>query len=276
MKNVDQKENQERLLEIRDLRVRVKGKEVVQGVDLAINRGEVVALMGPNGSGKSSLAKAVMGSGEYEVEGNIFWYGGDQFQAADRLRKRSLRGTRPPSPGIDLTELEMYERARLGLFLAWQNPPAIEGVKVFSLVRESLRARGKKVESMVELKKKLQSVLERVGLGKDFWNREVNVGMSGGEKKRLLLALMLILEPKLVILDEIDSGLDVDSLKVAGEVVREMRRKGTGFLIITHYGRFLEYVEVDRVVVMKDGRVVERGGEELVRKIEKEGFGGRS
>ncbi len=274
MKNVDQKENQERLLEIRDLRVRVKGKEVVQGVDLAINQGEVVALMGPNGSGKSSLAKAVMGSGEYEVEGEMWWGSGPDLPDSPHSA-RQRRDDKSTLGGVtDLSSLEMYERARLGLFLAWQNPPAIEGVKVFSLVRESLRARGKKVESMVELKKKLQSVLEKVGLGKDFWNREVNVGMSGGEKKRLLLALMLILEPKLVILDEIDSGLDVDSLKVAGEVVREMRRKGTGFLIITHYGRFLEYVEVDRVVVMKEGRVVERGGEELMRRIEKEGFGG--
>jgi len=178
--------------------------------------------------------------------------------------------------GEDLLAMEMYERARLGLFLAWQNPPAIEGVKVFNLVKESLYVRGIEVKSMVELKKRLQTVLRRVGLSEEFWNREVNVGMSGGEKKRLLLALMLMLEPKLVILDEIDSGLDVDSLKIAGEVVREMREKGVGFLIITHYGRFLEYVEVDRVVVMKEGKVMKEGGREIVGEIEARGFGKNS
>ncbi len=149
-------------------------------------------------------------------------------------------------------------------------------MKVFNLVKESLHARGMEVKSMVELKKRLQKTLARVGLSKEFWNREVNVGMSGGEKKRLLLALMLMLEPKLVILDEIDSGLDVDSLKIAGEVVREMREKGVGFLIITHYGRFLEYVEVDRVVVMKEGKVMKEGGREIVGEIEARGFGKNS
>ncbi len=257
----DQGDQKERLLEVEGVKVRIEDKEVVKGVSLKIGRGEshslqngvpaeVVALMGPNGSGKSSLAKALMGSGGYEVVGGKIDFLGE-----------------------DLLAMGMHERARRGLFLAWQNPPAIEGVKVFSLVKESLHARGVKVESMVELKKRLQTVLRRVGLSEEFWNREVNVGMSGGEKKRLLLALMLMLEPKLVILDEIDSGLDIDSLKVAGEVVREMREKGVGFLVITHYGRFLEYVEVDRVVVMREGKVVRRGGREVVGEIEEKGFG---
>ena len=237
------------MLEIKNLQVKVEGKEVVREVSLGVGKGEVVALMGPNGSGKSSLAMSLMGSERYEViEGEVWFNGGN------------------------LLEMEVYERAREGLFLGWQNPPAIEGVKVFSLVKESLHAHGRKINSMVELKRELQAVLERVGLSKEFWNREVNVGMSGGEKKRLLLALMLMLEPKLVILDEIDSGLDVDSLKMAGKVVREMREKGVGFLIITHYGRFLEYVEVDRVVVMKEGKVVREGGREVVEEVEERGF----
>ncbi len=284
-----------RLLEVEGMRVRIEDKEVVGGVSLKIGKGEIVALMGPNGSGKSSLAKALMGSREYEAGGEVWWYGPD----LSGLSKPSLvkdsqtvlqtaEGSVPSEERVrlshsflsasknDLLKLEMHERARLGLFLAWQNPPAIEGVKVFNLVKESLHARGMEVKSMVELKKRLQKTLARVGLSKEFWNREVNVGMSGGEKKRLLLALMLMLEPKLVILDEIDSGLDVDSLKIAGEVVREMREKGVGFLIITHYGRFLEYVEVDRVVVMKEGKVMKEGGREIVGEIEARGFGKNS
>jgi Fe-S cluster assembly ATP-binding protein len=175
--------------------------------------------------------------------------------------------------GKDLLEMSVDERVRAGLYVAWQSPVTIPGVSVFSLCKASYETQGQKLHELVGFKNKLEELAITVGLPKEYIGRNVNEGFSGGERKRLELLQLLLLNPKLVILDEIDSGLDVDGLKMVADVVNKMRATGTTFILITHYKRLLDYVKVDKICVMKDGRITKVGGNELIDEIEERGYG---
>lgn len=240
------------MLKISDLVANVDGAHVLNGVDLRVLKGKVHILMGPNGSGKSSLAHVLMGDSRYEVKRGEIRYG-----------RR------------DLMKMETEERARAGVFLAYQSPVSIPGVSVYQMVKKSYEiVRGESVGA-VAFRKKIERALMEVGLEKEYYKRYVNDGFSGGEKKRLELLQMIMLSPSLAILDEIDSGLDIDSLKIVGRAVKGLQEKGSSFVVITHYGRVADYVKADRVHVMKKGKVVETGDEGLVHEIERTGYGGR-
>lgn len=235
-------------LEIKRLRVRIEGKEVIKGIDLRIEPGKVVALMGPNGSGKSSLAYALMGHPRYEVKGSV------------------------KIDGKDINELTPDERARQGLFLAFQYPVGIEGVSVKELLLGAMRERGEKI-SALELRRKVEIEARELGVEKELLSRSVNDGFSGGEKKKIEILQMRILQPKYAVLDETDSGLDIDALRVVAEGARMVvEKEKVGVLVITHYQRILRYIQPDRVVVLKQGRVVDEGGVEVVEKLEREGY----
>ena len=235
-------------LEIKRLRVRIEGKEVIKGIDLKIEPGKVVALMGPNGSGKSSLAYALMGHPRYEVKGSI------------------------KIDGKDINELTPDERARQGLFLAFQYPVGIEGVSVKELLLGAMRERGEKI-SALELRRKVEIEAKELGVEKELLSRSVNDGFSGGEKKKIEILQMRILQPKYAVLDETDSGLDIDALRVVAEGARMVvEKEKVGVLVITHYQRVLKYLRPDEVMVLRKGMIVRRGGEELVEELERKGY----
>lgn len=234
-------------LKIKDLKVKIEGKEVLKGVSFNIKAGKVVALMGPNGSGKSSLAYALMGHPKYEAEGSF------KLDGKDLLKKR-----------VD-------ERANLGLFLAFQYPMAIDGVNIKEVLLTALRSKGEKV-SALELKKRVEEEAESMGVDKELLVRSLNDGFSGGEKKKMEMLQMSVLKPKYVILDETDSGLDIDALKIVAERAKEASKKKVGVLVITHYQRILDYLKPDKVLVMKKGRIVVSGGKEIVKSLEKKGY----
>jgi Fe-S cluster assembly ATP-binding protein len=239
------------LFEIEDLHVRAGGAEILQGVDLTVGAGEVHALMGPNGSGKSTLANALLGSPEYEVtRGSI------KFQ------------------GDDITAWPTEVRAKSGLFLAFQYPQAIPGVSVINFLRQALSARKGIDLSVLELRLAIMEWMERLDMDPSFADRYLNEGFSGGEKKRNEILQMAILEPEMAILDETDSGLDIDALKVVAKGVQEVRadRPGLGVLAITHYQRLLDHLAPDRVHILVDGRVVATGGPELAFQLEADGY----
>ncbi len=236
-------------LEIRDLTVEADGNEILRGVTLDLDRGRTIALMGPNGSGKSTLAYAIAGHPAYDVTGGTMTW----------------RGT-------ELNELSPDERARLGVFLAMQYPTEIPGVSVTNFLRTSLNAiRGEDVpvrEFMTQLKEEM-ATLE---VDQSFLQRSVNEGFSGGEKKRFEILQMAMLKPQLAVLDETDSGLDVDALRIVSEEVDRLRSPELGVLIITHYTRILRYIRPDEVHVMFEGRIVASGGPELADQLEAEGY----
>lgn len=235
-------------LEIKRLRVRIEGKEVIKGIDLRIEPGKVVALMGPNGSGKSSLAYALMGHPRYEVKGSV------------------------KIDGKDINELTPDERARQGLFLAFQYPVGIEGVSVKELLLGAMRERGEKITAL-ELRRKVEVEARELGVEKELLSRSVNDGFSGGEKKKIEILQMRILQPKYAVLDETDSGLDIDALRVVAEGARMVvEKEKVGVLVITHYQRVLRYLRPDEVMVLRKGKIVRRGGEELVEELERKGY----
>ncbi len=245
------------LLELMNLHVALEdGTEIVKGVDLAVNRNEVHAVMGPNGSGKSTLAYALMGHPAYEItEGRILF------------------------DGEDVTELEADERARRGLFLAFQYPHAVPGVTVTSFLRTALnairkaRAGGEEDPIPVpEFRKDLLAAMERLKIPRELAQRYLNDGFSGGEKKRVEIPQMAMLQPRVAVLDETDSGLDIDALKIVAGGVNELVGPEMGALIITHYQRILNYITPDHVHVFVDGRIVESGGAELAHRLEAEGY----
>jgi len=236
------------LLSCRGVRVHVEDKEIVKGVDLDIMPGEKHALMGPNGSGKSTLAAALMGHPAYRVEGEI------------RVA------------GTDVSELEADERARLGLFLGFQYPVAVPGVTVASFLRAALGARLGRDVPVKEFRQKMQAAFEALGVPRDFAGRYLNDGFSGGEKKRLEIMQMLLLEPKVALLDETDSGLDIDALKIVSDGVNRAAGPETGVLMVTHYQRILDYVKPDIVHVFMNGRIVRTGGPELAQQLEERGY----
>ncbi|MBC8424005.1 Fe-S cluster assembly ATPase SufC [bacterium] len=232
----------------RGLRASIEGKEIVKGVDLEIRAGEMHALMGPNGSGKSTLAAALMGHPSYAVEGEI-----------------SLDGRR-------VDGLPPHERARLGMFLGFQYPVAVPGVSVANFLRASLSAcRGEDIP-VREFRKEMMAAFEELDVPRDFVSRYLNDGFSGGEKKRLEILQMLMLRPSFALLDETDSGLDIDALKVVSAGVNTASAGNTGVLLITHYQRILDHVKPDFVHVFMDGAIVHSGGPELARELETRGY----
>lgn len=237
------------MLKISNLKVKVEGKEVLKGLTLEINEGEVLALMGPNGSGKSSTANTIIGNPKYEVvSGDI------EFN------------------GKNILELAPDERAKLGILMAFQYPMALPGITVRELLLTSLRLRGEKT-SALELKNKIKEEAEKLRIDENLLNRSLNDGFSGGEKKKFEMLQVAILKPKLLILDEIDSGLDIDALEIIAKRVTEQKKENSmSVLVITHYQRLLKYLEPDRVMVIKNGMKVDEGGKELVEKLENNGY----
>jgi Fe-S cluster assembly ATP-binding protein len=237
-------------LEIRDLHVSIDDQEILRGVDLDVSRGEIHALMGPNGSGKSTLASTLLGHPAYEItQGSITF------------------------KGEDLTEAEPHERAKSGLFLAFQYPVAIPGVSVANFLRMAINAKRDEPIGVKEFRAQLQRAIELLDVDRSFTSRHLNDGFSGGEKKRAEILQMAMLVPDVAILDETDSGLDIDALRtVASGVQRLHEETGLGALIITHYQRILHYVEPGFVHIMLDGRIVLEGGVELVERLEREGY----
>ncbi len=236
-------------LEIKGLTVEVEGAEILKGVDLAVSKGETHALMGPNGSGKSTLAYAIMGHPAYEVTGG----------------QVLVKGT-------DVSEMTPDERAQLGLFLAMQYPTEIPGVSLTNFLRTSLNALHEEDVSVRAFMQTLREAMTALDMDEKFLSRNVNEGFSGGEKKRFEILQMAVLKPEIAVLDETDSGLDIDALKVVSEGVNRMRGPDLGVLLITHYTRILNYVAADHVHVMLDGRIAQSGGPELADELEAKGY----
>lgn len=239
-------------LEIKDLHVSIEDNEILKGINLTIKSGEFHALMGPNGTGKSTLAAAIMGHPKFEVtKGSI-----------------TLNGE-------DVLEMEVDERARAGLFLAMQYPSEISGVTTSDFLRSAINARreeGNEI-SLMKFIKEMDAALDDLEMDKNMAQRYLNEGFSGGEKKRNEILQLMMLKPGIAILDEIDSGLDIDALKIVSEAVNKVREEtGLGCLIITHYQRLLNYIKPDFVHVVMQGRIVKSGGPELAQRLEKEGY----
>jgi len=241
------------LLEVKGLKVQVEDNEILHGLDLVVNEGEVHAIMGPNGSGKSTLSHVIAGKPGYEVTGGEILFRGE-----------------------DLLEMEPDERAAKGVFLAFQYPVEIPGVATMTFLRTALnaqrKARGEGELSTPDFLKKVREVAARLNVPQDMLRRGVNVGFSGGEKKRNEILQMALFEPSLCILDEMDSGLDIDALRIAADGVNALRSKDRGMIVITHYQRLLNYIIPDFVHVMSRGRVVKSGGKELALELEQSGY----
>jgi Fe-S cluster assembly ATP-binding protein len=241
------------LLEVKGLRVAVAGNEILKGVDLVMREGEVHAIMGPNGSGKSTLAQVLAGHPAYTVLAGTVRY-----------------------DGKDLLELDPEERARAGVFLAFQYPVEIRGITNSYFLRAALNAvrknRGQPELDPIDFLQVLEEKLKAIGWDDSMMNRPVNEGFSGGEKKRNEILQLAVLEPRLAILDETDSGLDIDALKTVAEAVNQLRNAERSFLIVTHYQRLLNYIKPDMVHVLADGRMVRSGGPELALELEARGY----
>jgi Fe-S cluster assembly ATP-binding protein len=242
-------------LEIRNLHVQAGDKQILKGLDLTVSKGEIHALMGPNGSGKSTLANVIMGQPTLEVtEGQILFR------------------------GEDITEADPDERARMGLFMAFQYPVAIPGVTITKYLRMVMNAhreqRGEPEVSLKDFRKLVEQALDLMHVRREFASRYLNEGFSGGEKKRMEILQLALQHPEIAILDETDSGLDIDALRVVAHGVNAVARESDlGVLIITHYQRILHMVEPSRVSIMYDGRIIKQGGPELVEQLEREGYG---
>ncbi len=241
------------LLEVKDLQARVEEKEILRGLNLTINPGEVHAIMGPNGSGKSTLSYVLAGKDDYEVTGGSALLDGE-----------------------DLLELEPDERAAKGLFLAFQYPIEIPGVASMTFLRTAVNAvrkkRGEEELSTPDFLRLVREKAKELNIHQDMLKRPVNVGFSGGEKKRNEILQMSLLEPKMCVLDETDSGLDIDALKIVADGVNRLRSPERGFVVITHYQRLLDYIVPDYVHVLSQGRIVKSGGKELALELEAKGY----
>ena len=237
------------MLKIENLRVEIDGQEIVKGLDLEVGEGEIHAIMGPNGSGKSTLANVLMGHPRYEVTGGSITFMGE-----------------------DVFELEPDERAKLGMFLAFQYPSEVPGVSVANFLRTAVNSVREEELSPMDMYRLLQEKMKIMQMDPKFAERYLNEGFSGGEKKRNEILQMLMLEPKLAIMDETDSGLDIDALQVVAKGVNELRAPEFSAVIITHYQRILRYIEPDRVHVMLDGRIVTSGGKRLALELEDKGY----
>jgi Fe-S cluster assembly ATP-binding protein len=239
------------LLSIENLHASVENKPILKGVNLVIKKGEVHTIMGPNGSGKSTLSNVLMGHPKYSVTSGKVLYKGENING-----------------------LSVDERARKGLFLAFQYPLAIPGVPVAKFLRMSLQAVAGKDIPIIEFRKQLKEKMQELGIADSFTTRYINEGFSGGEKKRHEILQMALLKPDMAILDETDSGLDIDALKVVAEGVQRNKSPERGILLITHYQRLLNYIQPDFVHVLADGKIVKSGGKELALELEKTGYAG--
>ncbi len=237
------------MLKIENLRVEIDGQEIVKGLDLEVGEGEIHAIMGPNGSGKSTLANVLMGHPRYEVTGGSITFRGE-----------------------DVFELEPDERAKLGMFLAFQYPSEVPGVSVANFLRTAVNSVREEELSPMDMYRLIQDKMKIMQMDPKFAERYLNEGFSGGEKKRNEILQMLMLEPKLAIMDETDSGLDIDALQVVAKGVNELRGPEFSAIIITHYQRILRYIEPDHVHVMLDGRIVTSGTKELADELEDKGY----
>jgi Fe-S cluster assembly ATP-binding protein len=236
-------------LEIQNLHVRIEEREILRGLNLTVRKGETHALMGPNGSGKSTLANTIMGNPTYEVtEGKILFN------------------------GEDLTEADPDERARAGLFMAFQYPATIPGVSVANFLRMAVNAKREEPIKVKEFGKLLGENMELLKIDRAFTSRYLNEGFSGGEKKRAEILQLAMLKPEVAVLDETDSGLDIDALRIVSDGVNALRGPEMGSLIITHYTRILDYVKPEFVHIMLDGRIVREGGPELASELEETGY----
>ncbi len=236
-------------LEIRNLHVSVEGKPILKGVDLTIEKGRVHALMGPNGSGKSTLAYTLMGHPLYDVDEGEVWFKGE-----------------------NILELEPDDRAKLGIFLAFQYPVTIPGVSVANFLRLALSARRGQKVPIPEMRKILVEKMKMLDMDPAFAGRYLNEGFSGGEKKRAEILQMAVLNPEIAVLDETDSGLDIDALKIVAQGVNSVMNPNMGTLVITHYQRLLNYIKPDVTHVMLNGRIVMEGGPELALELEEKGY----
>ncbi len=238
------------ILEIKDLHVNVEGKEIIKGLNLKINQGEVHVIMGPNGSGKSTLAKTILGHPKSVVtSGSIL------------------------VDGKSIIEMKTDERAKLGLFLQFQNPVEVEGVGFINFLHLAQQAASPTPLNTKDFMKEVKSNISELKMGEDFIGRSLNMGFSGGEKKKAEILQLSILKPKIAILDEPDSGLDIDAIKIVSNAVNSISKKDNlGLLIITHYSRILSFMKPEFVHIMVDGNIVAEGGSELVNKLEKEGY----
>ncbi len=241
------------MLEIKNLHVEVDGKAILKGIDLSVPAGEVHAIMGPNGSGKSTLSHTLAGKDGYEVTGGDIVYKGES-----------------------ILELEPYERAARGIFLAFQYPLEIPGVATMTFLKTALnaqlKARGEAELTTADFMRRVKEVSARLGVAQEMLKRPLNVGFSGGEKKRNEVMQMALLEPSLCVLDETDSGLDIDALKIVAEGVNHLRDPDRAMIVITHYQRLLDHIVPDVVHVLSNGRIVKTGGKELARELEARGY----
>ena len=237
------------MLEIKDLHAELKGKEILKGLNLKLEQGVVHALMGPNGSGKTTLAHVLMGDPRYSVTNG----------------KILLNGK-------NILTLSPNDRAKLGIFLSFQNPIEIEGIKLSTFLRQAYNAINKKKLSLLEFQELLEKRADELGMPRDFLSRYLNKGFSGGEKKKAEILQLLVLNPKIAILDETDSGLDIDSLKLVAKGINKFMGKDKIVLIITHYKRILEHVKPGKVSIMLSGKIVREGSDEIVNHLEEKGY----
>lgn len=239
----------DKLLEIRNLHAEIEGKEILKGLDLEVKKGEVHVIMGPNGAGKSTLVNIIMGHPKYEItEGTIIF------------------------EGEDITELKTDERARKGIFLSFQAPEEVPGITVESFLKGARSAVTGKPLKIMAFKKELREKMEQLKIDESYAGRYLNVGFSGGEKKKNEILQMMMLNPKLAILDETDSGLDVDAVKIVSSGVKEFKKEDNAIVIITHNSKILEFLKADYVHVVQDGKVVRIGDSSLINEINEKGF----
>jgi Fe-S cluster assembly ATP-binding protein len=238
------------MLEIKDLEVSLGDKKILKKLSLTLKPGEIHALMGPNGSGKSTLSQAIMGNPQYKdnISGEILL------------------------DGVNVLDLTPDERAKKGIFLSFQTPVEIPGVRFSEFLKQSYTAVTSEVVEVDDFRERLKGEAKKLNVSEEFIDRDLNAGLSGGEKKKMEMLQMLVLKPKYIIVDEVDSGLDIDALKVVAKALNQRVQEGAGVLIITHYKRILEYVKPDRVSVIKDGKIAAEGGEGLIDDLEKLGY----
>jgi len=239
----------ENLLEIKNLRATVEGKEILKGINLKVNKGEIHVIMGPNGAGKSTLANVIMGDPTYEITGGEITFQGES-----------------------INELEVDKRARKGIFLSFQYPEEIPGISVENFLRTAKAAVTGEEQGIFQFRKLLLEKMAMLDMKEEYAGRYLNHGFSGGEKKKNEILQMAMLEPVLAILDETDSGLDIDAIRIVTEGIRKIASEENSFLIITHYNRILDYLDADYVHILMDGRIVKSGDISLAKEIEESGF----